>query len=192
MSKTLLTITELKQRLKELSQEELLGLLVETAKSNKDAQAFVSVKLQGEQILPELVEEYKAKIRNEFDPPKGLPKMRIAIIKQAISDMSKIAKGTVWSFELMVYFAETAVQYIHEEGDIFENMGDYFTDSYDKIIQMLNKEKKMNLYDKYKDRLKAIMETKNCDCWGIHDSLQGSYLDLKWLEDDEDWNEEEI
>ncbi|MDR3587606.1 MAG: DUF6155 family protein [Desulfosporosinus sp.] len=192
MSKTVLTITELKQKLTELSQEELLGLLVETAKSNKDAQAFVSVKLQGEQILPELVEEYKAKIRNEFDPPKGLPKMRIAIIKKIISDMSKIAKGSVWTLELMVYFAETAVQSIHEDGDIYENMGDYFTDTYDKIIQMLNKEKKMNLYDKYKDRLKAIMETKNCDCWGIHDSLQGSYLDLKWLEDDEDWNEEEI
>lgn len=98
--------------------------------------------------------------------------------------MSKIAKGTVWPFELRVYFAETAVQSIHEDGDIFENMGDYFTDTYDKIIRMLNKEKKLDLYDKYKDRLKAIMETKNCDCWGIHDSLQGSYSDLKWIESD--------
>lgn len=189
MNKKILTVTELKQRLKELSHEEVIGLLVETTKSNKDAQAFVSVKLQGEQILPELVEEYKEKIRNEFDPPKGLPKMRIAIIKKIISDMSKIAKGSVWPLELMVYFAETAVQSIHEDGDIFENMGDYLTDTYDKIIQKLNKENKLVLYDKYKDRLKAIMETENCDCWGIHDSLQGSYFDLKWVEDE---NNEDI
>lgn len=192
MRKIELTITELKQRLKTLPREEVIELLVETVKSHKDAQAFVSIKLQGEQIFPDLVEEYKEKIRNEFDPPKGLPKMRKAIIKQTISEMSKIARESVWPLELMVYFAETAVEYIHEEGDIFESMGDYFTDTFDKIIQRLNKEKKPDLFDKYKDRLKAIVETKNCDCWGIHDSLETSYLDLKWIEDDEEENSEEV
>lgn len=52
-----LTITELKQRLKELSREEVIGLFVVTLKSNKDAQAFVSVKLQGENAIRAAVEE---------------------------------------------------------------------------------------------------------------------------------------
>ncbi|WP_088189498.1 hypothetical protein [Desulfosporosinus sp. FKA] len=101
-----------------------------------------------------------------------------------ISDLDKVAKGTIWPLELMVNFAETAVQSIHEDGDIFEDMGDYFTDTYKEIIQRINREKTPELYNLYKERLKAIADTKNCGCWGIHDSLEGSYSVLKWLEDD--------
>jgi len=89
----------------------------------------------------------------------------------------------------MVYFAETAVQSIHEEGDIFEDMGDYFTDTYQEIIQRVNREKTPELYNQYKERLRAIADTKNCECWGIQDSLEGSYSDLKWLEVGQEDNE---
>jgi hypothetical protein len=64
----------------------------------------------------------------------------------------------VWLLELMVFFAEKAVQSIHECGDIFEDIGDYLTDMYDKIIQRLNKEQTPDLYFKYKARLKTIIE----------------------------------
>ena len=185
----MLTITELKKRLKELSREEVVGLLVETLKMNKDAQAFVSVKLQGERAILELVKEYKGKVRQEFYPDRGDPKMRVAKVREVISDLNKIAKETIWPLELMVFFAETAVQSIHEDGDIFEDMGDYFTDTYEEIIQRVNKEKTPELYNQYKERLKAIADTKNCECWGIQDSLEGSYSDLKWLEDDPEDNE---
>ena len=185
----MLTITELKKRLKELPREEVVGLLVETLKINKDAQTFVSVKLQGEKAILELVKEYKEKVRQEFYPDRGDPKMRVAKVREVISDLNKIAKETIWPLELMVFFAETAVQSIHEDGDIFEDMGDYFTDTYEEIIQRINKEKTPELYNQYKERLKAIAETKNCECWGIQDSLEGSYSDLKWLEDDPEDNE---
>ena len=185
----MLTITELKKRLKELSREEVVGLLVETLKMNKDAQAFVSVKLQGEKAILELVKEYKEKVRQEFYPDRGDPKMRVAKVRGVISDLNKIAKETIWPLELMVFFAETAVQSIHEDGDIFEDMGDYFTDTYEEIIQRINKERTPELYNQYKERLKAIADTKNCECWGIQDSLEGSYGDLKWLEDDPEDNE---
>lgn len=185
----MLTITELKKRLKELTREEVVGLLVETLKMNKDAQAFVSVKLQGERGILELVKEYKGKVRQEFYPDRGNPKMRVAKVREVISDLNKIAKETIWPLELMVFFAETAVQSIHEDGDIFEDMGDYFTDTYEEIIQRVNKEKTPELYNQYKERLKAIADTKNCECWGIQDSLEGSYSDLKWLEDDPEDNE---
>lgn len=185
----MLTITELKKRLKELSREEVVGLLVETLKMNKDAQAFVSVKLQGERAILELVKEYKEKVRQEFYPDRGYPKLRVAKVRKVFSELNKIAKETIWPLELMVYFAETAVQSIHEEGDIFEDMGDYFTDTYQEIIQRVNREKTPELYNEYKERLRAIADTKNCECWGIQDSLEGSYSDLKWLEDGQEDNE---
>ncbi|GIP33567.1 hypothetical protein J2TS4_27770 [Paenibacillus sp. J2TS4] len=55
--------------------------------------------------------------------------------------MSTFGAGTVWPFELLVYFCEEAVQFIQEEGDIFEDMGDCFTNAYEEVIQILNKEK---------------------------------------------------
>jgi len=107
----------------------------------KLSEAFVSVKLQGERAILELVKEYKGKVRQEFYPDRGDPKMRVAKVRDVISDLNKIAKETIWPLELMVFFAETAVQSIHEDGDIFEDMGDYFTDTYEEIIQRVNKEK---------------------------------------------------
>ena len=92
----ILTITELKRRLKELPREEVVGLLVDTLKMNKDAQAFVSVKLQGEIAILGLVKEYKEKILKEFYPDRGDPKMRVAKVREVISDLDKIAKGTIW------------------------------------------------------------------------------------------------
>ena len=180
--KPLLSVTEVKRRLNELTKDEVTELLAETIKINKDARAFISVKLEGEKAITGLVKEYQDKIRNEFDPPRGDPKLRTANIKQAISYINIVGKGTLWPLELMIYFAETAAQYIHETGDISEDMGDYFNDTYEEIIQRLNKEKTPELYNKYKDRLRIILETQNCECWGIHDSLVGSYSVLRWVE----------
>jgi hypothetical protein len=99
--------------------------------------------------------------------------------------MKSFTKETIWFLELMVYFCETAVQYIHENSDIFENMGDFFTDTYETVIKTLNKEKKPDLFEKYKERVKAIVNTKDCECWGINDSLKYSYSLLKWIDHDE-------
>ncbi|MCB8818350.1 hypothetical protein [Desulfosporosinus shakirovi] len=177
-----LTLTQLKQKLNELSKEEVIELFLETLRGDKEVRTFVSVKLQGEKAVLEIIKEYKEKIRKEFDPPRGAPKLRVATVKTAIADINKIARETEWPLELMVYFAEMAVQFIHEWGDISEDMGYYFTDTYEEIIQLLNKQKTPDLYDKYKGRLKKIMKTKNCGCWGIEDSLKGSYSVLKWVE----------
>lgn len=187
---SLLTTTQLKRKLNELSKEEIIELLADTCKSNKEAQAFVSVRLQGEKAILELFEDYKEQIRKEFYPTRGLPKLRVATVKQAISDINTLGKGTNWPLELMICFAEIAVQSIHENGDIFEDMGDCFTDVYAEIIQRLNREKTPELYEKYKDHLKAIVNTKGCECWGIHDSLEGSYSMLKWVDHDEEEEED--
>ncbi|MCZ8516140.1 DUF6155 family protein [Paenibacillus filicis] len=183
---TTLTAAQLKQKLNELSKEDIIELFGETFKANKDARAFVSVKLQGEKALGVLIEEYKEKIRKEFYPARGLPKLRVTVVEKAIAEMKVVGKGTIWLFDLMVYFCEIAVQYIHENGDIFEDMGDLFTDAYEAVIQSLNEEETPDLYCKYKERVKAIVDTTGCECWGIHDSLEGSYSMLKWVDQDEE------
>lgn len=187
----ILSVSQLKRNLKELTQEEMIEFMIDVVKSNKDIQSFVSVKLQGEHAIEQLFEDCKQKIYTEFYPTRGLPKLRVAVVGKAISDMKNVGKGTFWLLELMIYFCEIAVQHIHENGDIFEDMGDLFTDTYEAVIQTLNKEKTPNLYEKYHDRVIAIFKTTGCECWGIHDSLEGSYSMLKWADHDEEDKEED-
>ncbi|GAA0361911.1 DUF6155 family protein [Bacillus horti] len=181
-----MTPIKIKRKLSECSKDELIELLYEAVKANKDTQAYVSVKLEGEPVLLEIVDASKERIYKEFYPTRGFPKLRVSKIEQVLSEIKTIGKGTIWPFELRVYFCEVAVQYIHEQADIFEDMGDCFTETYEEVVQILNKEKKPDLYEKYKDRLKAIVHTPGCECWGIHDSLEGSYSDLKWVDHDEE------
>lgn len=182
----LLRGTQLKSRLKELTREEMVELIVKAAQSNKETQLFVSVKLQGDHAITQLVEDCKQSIYKQFYPTRGLPKLKVAAVEKVFSDMRNVGSETIWFFELMVYFCEIAVQYIHEYGDIFEDMGDFFTDAYEAVIQTLNKQKTPDLYDKYKERVKAILDTTGCECWGIHDSLEGSYSVLKWVQPDKE------
>lgn len=183
---SLLTITQLKRKLEELSKEEIIELFIGAVKSNKATQSFVSIKLQGEDGIARMLEECKQNIYKQFYPTRGFPKMQISVIKKAIRDIKEVSKETIWFLELMVYFCEIAVEYIHENGDIFEKMGDFFTDSFETVIKTLNKEKTPDLFGKYKERIKAIVDTKGCECWGINDSLKGSYSLLKWVDYDEE------
>ncbi|MCP1309839.1 hypothetical protein [Paenibacillus tyrfis] len=44
--------------------------------------------------------------------------LKVAKVKQVLSDMKSIGrKGTIWPFELLVFFFEVAIQYIHEQGE---------------------------------------------------------------------------
>ncbi|SHI19204.1 hypothetical protein [Desulfosporosinus lacus] len=97
----LLTLTQLKQKLNELSKEEAIEFFLETLRGDKEVRTFVSIKLQGEKAVLEIIKEYKEKIRKEFDPPRGSPKLRVATVKTAIADINKIAKETEWPLEFL-------------------------------------------------------------------------------------------
>jgi|GEM_PF-968717 len=181
----MLTSAKIKSKLEEYSKDELIELLYETVNAIKDAQTYVLVKLEGEPAILEILDKSKKQIYKEFYPTRGLPKLRVVKVEEILLEMKKIGNGTIWPIELLVYFCEVAAQFISKEGDIFEDMGDCFTDTYEEVVQMLNKEKTAELYERYNDRLKVIANTSGCECWGIHDVLSCSYSDLIGVDHDE-------
>ncbi|WP_047154981.1 DUF6155 family protein [Aneurinibacillus tyrosinisolvens] len=183
------SVRKLRSKLDECSKQEVIEFLVESFKMSKEVQTYMSIKINGDDGVQAIIEDYKKKIQAEFFPARGYGKLRVSVGKKTISDFEKAAKDTGLTLELMMCFAEVAVQYIHENGDIPEDMGDYFTDTYEEIIQQLDKEKTSKLYRQYKDRLKSIVDTTGCECWGIHDSLEGSYSMLKWADYDNENDE---
>ena len=183
-------VVELKSELNKLTQQEVIELMVESYKISDEVQGFISVKLKGDRGVLEILSEYKQRIKNEFFPTRGCGKLKVAEVKKVISDFNKIIKETESVFEIMLFFVEIAAAFIHEHGDISEEMGDYLCEVFESVVIRLNKEKTEGLFMKYKERLEAIVNTKGIECWGIHDSLEGSYLDIKWI-DDEDEDEED-
>lgn len=94
----MLTSAQIKRKLKECSKDELIAIKHETIKTNKDARSYVSVKLEGEPALLELLDSYKEGIRKEFYPNRGFPKLRVVKIEQAISENEKGWKGNSLDF----------------------------------------------------------------------------------------------
>ncbi|MBD2846570.1 hypothetical protein IDH44_15325 [Paenibacillus sp. IB182496] len=180
-----LNVLEIKKKLNDFSKEELVELVAESVRISKDTRAYVLFRLEGEAGLLEWVAEAKAQIDKEFNPTRGYPKLRPAIVKKTFTEINRLGKGTTWPLEIMIFFCETASAYIHDEGDIFENMGDFFTDTFEKIIRLLNKEKSPDRFNSFQTRLETIVKKPNCHCWGIQDSLIGSYTELKWVDEDE-------
>jgi hypothetical protein len=72
----MLTPAQIKSKLTNCSNEQLIELLYETVKANKDARAYVSVKLEGEPALLEVLFAYKEQVEKEFYPTRGFPKLR--------------------------------------------------------------------------------------------------------------------
>ncbi|EKN70918.1 hypothetical protein BABA_03614 [Neobacillus bataviensis LMG 21833] len=64
-------ITDLKKKLNDYSQKELIGLIVDLVKVNKDVQDFLSSKFVGEEVIDELFKKARKKIENEFFPDRG-------------------------------------------------------------------------------------------------------------------------
>lgn len=70
--------------------------MFETVKANKDAQAYVSVKLEVEPAILEIFDASKEQIHKEFYPTRGFPKLRAAKVRQVLSEMKTIDKDMIW------------------------------------------------------------------------------------------------
>jgi hypothetical protein len=181
----ILTTAQLKRKLGELTKEEIIDLFAETVKASKDIQALVSVKLQGEKAVVELLEVYKGQIRKEFFPAKGRAKQRVAVVEQLVTSLNELGKGTPYPFQLLVEVVETAAAFMQENGDIEEDMGLFLLDVFDEIVDVLNADDEEERYRQYQARLEAVLRMTESAGWDMSDMLRAAYDTLKWVEQDQ-------
>ena len=63
-------VTDLKKRLKDYEQKELIELVVDLFKTNKEVQNYLSSKFLGDEMIEELFRKTRKKIENEFFPER--------------------------------------------------------------------------------------------------------------------------
>lgn len=178
----LLSITELKDILKQQAKEELINLLAECYKSNDIIKEFISAKYAGADAIKQIFEVYKIKIQNVFSPDRLSGRLMLSEAKKAISDFKKLCNDEKFILDLMLYYVEMGVEFTNTYGDLYEEFYSSVEKMYWSVIEAINKHKDPRMFSVFSKRLKAVIDDTGGIGWGFHDNLNHMYHEIKWLE----------
>lgn len=164
--------TELKKILEGYEKKELIRLVFELAKLQKDNMAWLETKLQGSEHLSESVEYYKKKILSSFEG-----RINLKVAKKAISDFRKASNERESLIDLMLLYVESGTEITIKYGDMYEQFYYSLECMYGDTVELLNKWEDKNLIEKFRPRLKAVVTKTDGMGWGYHDTLSGIYYD---------------
>ncbi|WP_249308458.1 DUF6155 family protein [Lederbergia citrea] len=181
-----LKVTDLKRQLKSYKLKELIDLIADLHKKNKDVQSYLSVRFLGEEAAKELFEQAKKNIANEFFPERGFGKLQLNIAKKAISDFKKLTEDGLRTTDLMLYYVEQGVKFTSIYGDINESFYLSMATMYEKVIIICDEEEEEEYYQIFADRLRAVVTDTSDVGWGFHDQLAYLYSSIQHLEDEEE------
>ena len=178
----LITITQLKSKLKNYTNEQLTSLLVELAKECPQAKEFLTAKYSTAENIQGLLEKYKQKVQHEFYPKRGFGRLNLREAKKAISDFKKICKDKAMVIDIMLYYVENCVEFTADYGDINEAFYISAESIYGDVIKAVN-DSGENTYNKFASRLKTVAFGA-CEGWGFQDAMLDMYYQLDWVHDE--------
>ncbi|WHY83976.1 DUF6155 family protein [Neobacillus novalis] len=177
-------VTDLKKQLKEYDQKELIELIVEMYKTNKEIQNYLSSKFLGEEVIETLFLKARGKIENEFFPNRGNAKLRLVEAKKEINAFKKATNDEIRTVELMLFYVEQGIEFTCAYGDISEN----FYMSMEKMFDQVAMECDGNeeLYKHFSTRLHVVLSRANGSGWGFYEALMDSYYRIEWVHDEDE------
>lgn len=174
---------DFKKLLKSYSQDDLIRLIVELAKTSKEAQNYLAAKVQGETAVIELYEEAKIQIEQEFFPRKGEPKLRLSHAKKAISNFAKFTDDPFLKTNLMLYYVEIGTEFTVAYGDIDGPFYYSLATMFEQVTDACSRDER--LYERFSERLEAVVLNARGIGWDYPDNLADSYYSIKWLDEEE-------
>lgn len=189
----LLSVTEVKNTLNTQSREVLIKLLLDSYKTIPQVKEYISVKYTDKDTIEWIFEDYKDKIYNVFFPKNMGAQFKISEAKKAINDFKNICSDEKFIIELMIYYVEMGVEFTNVYGDINESFYNSIESMYQSVVKAINKHKNSEIFNVFRDRLKAIVDGASEIGWGFHEELGSIYLGIKWLElQDVDFDKNEL
>lgn len=177
-----LTATQLKKKLKEYSQEELIYLISRVYQSCPEAADLINADLGDEDYTAKLLSEAKAKVRKEFFPTRGMGRLSLSAAKSVITSFKRVCKDPAMVLDLQLYYVENGVEFTNAYGDINEPFYNSMGSVYHTVTETLIKMDDEKLYRKFAKRLKAVLDETEGIGWGFNEDLSDSYYSLKWAE----------
>ena len=177
-------ISDLKKQLKTYEQKELIELIVEMFKSNKDVQNYLSSKFLGDEVIDELFQQARKKIRNEFFPDRGHGKLRLAEAKKEITAFKKATNDEKRTVDLMLFYVEMGVEFTNTYGDIDEQLYSSMEKMFDQVAMECDCDE--DLYKVFSNRLETVLNKADGTGWWFHESLEEIYYTIEWVHDEDD------
>lgn len=179
MTKSNLSITEIKRNLKTYKQEELISIIADCYKLSDAVKKYFDVMFDSENSVNKLFEEAKDSILEEFFPVRGFGKLRLAQAKKAITEFNKLCNDKVKTIDLMLYYVELGVDFTNAYGDINESFYNSMVSMYMNVVKKITSEDGVGWYLQFKERLEAIVTKTSGIGWGFHDDLSEIYYELE-------------
>jgi len=165
-------LTDIKKELRKLDKEKLVDLVADLYKKNKSVKELLDFYVNPNE--KELFLKYKEKVYEAFYPKRG-DAFKLSDGKKAISDFKKLEASKELLSELMLFYAETGVEFTNEFGDIDEPFYNSIASVYSSALSLMNKE---GILDKFADRAKQIVDDTSGIGWGFHDELGDIYSEF--------------
>ena len=172
----LITNAQIKKTIKDCERDECVDIILEIVEFCPQAREFLSLKFNENQN--DILEKYKDKVRNEFYPPRGFGRLNLREAKKVISDFKKLCPDKVLVIDLMLFYVENCVEFTNDYGDIDERFYNSAEDVYEQVVTDVNNAG-MLTYEKFADRLEAVINNTSGIGWGFHDCLRDIYDELE-------------
>ncbi|WP_336784690.1 DUF6155 family protein [Paenibacillus sp. MMO-177] len=183
-----ITLPQLKKQLKSYKQEELISIILDCYKSSADVKNYIHMLLEPEGTEEQLYEETKKKIRNQFYPDRGQPKLKLAEAKKAITEFGKLSSNEARLLDLMIYYVELGVEFTNDYGDMYDS---YYSSMVSMFRNVMDRINTMSTYTLFQDRLKLILHNTQHIGWGFGDALADIFYTVALDFEDELKDEEE-
>jgi hypothetical protein len=162
----------LKKQLKNLSQEELIGLLTELYNKNSENKELLESKFDEGGAETAAHQKYKRQIINEFFPERGFGKLRYSKMREAIKKFKDVSRNPALIGDLMMAYVESGVRYTDEYGDIDEYFYNAMENMYDNALKYLKTNK---LLESFQGRARDVVKNTQNMGWGFPDNLGEIY-----------------
>ena len=160
----------LKPYLKRAPREQLAADITELFTKFEAVRDYYQAKLFPDRAT-DVVEKYKAIIRDEFFPARGFGQARLSVARKAVADYKKVCGSKAALADLMLFYVETGVQFTNTYGDIDAPFYDSMESMYKRAVEFIVENE---LQEAFERRCKRIVSDTEEMGWGFNDAL--SYL----------------
>lgn len=180
---TKMKLSEVKRELSNLPQKELITIISDLYKKNKDVQHYFSIKFGGEEAAEELFLQALEKVEHQFFPKRGHGALKLAEAKKAIQHFEKLTGDKERTLRLKIAYVDFGTKFTQAYGDISWSYYNSMASMFDSIVDQCCKNE--IYYEKYRGILFEIVQNSDGIGWGYSDFMYETYYDAFGIEEEE-------
>lgn len=165
----------LKKQLVAKSQSEMVDLVMQLCKLDRNNEAFVKQHLGDHTGVDEALDRSKAALRKQLWPDRGLPKLKLGEAKKAINQFQKISRHPYLTLDLMLYYVELGVRCTREYGEMYSEFYSSMITMFQAVLGRLLELDAPEVISKLKPRVEACVTGSSGIGWGFGDEMRSLY-----------------